>query len=115
MKHPKPTPVRLTEGHRKKLEDRLVWLEEAKVRLANNQKRVPYTLLSAVLGLPVGWMFGLEWGVFSVLMAPFLTGVSWYILFNHQLEVKHELRSVNEQLRADDALRAQATEAPNAA
>jgi hypothetical protein len=103
----------MNEERRKKLQDRLAWLEASMAGLERNFKRSPRFV--ALMGLVVpAWYFG---GGLLAFYVAFMTGVFigvWiYVAWSHLHENEVEIRSVRAELRRLESTGETCSRGPN--
>lgn len=89
----------MSEERRKKLEDRLAWLENDIGRLRRNYQRSPYYSSLLLLSLPAYLVGGAGAAFLLALMVVSFVSVLIYIAWGHVNENEAEIKSVRAELK----------------
>lgn len=89
----------MSDERRKKLEDRLVWLEKDIGRLRRNYQRSPYYSALLLLSVPAYFIGGPGAAFLLALMVVSFVSVLVYIAWGHVNENEAELKSVRAEIK----------------
>lgn len=89
----------MSEERRRKLEERVVWLEDSIAGLQKNYARTPKLAWLLLLVAPAWWLGGGLAAFYVAFMVLVFVGVTVYVAWSHLHENETELRAVQDELR----------------
>ncbi len=101
----------LTDERRAQLEARLAWLDGAVERHELSQRRAPWFLLGTIACIPVGIVWGAAIAFYVMIVSLAMTGVVFYVAWNHASECREEQDAIEVMLAGGAAALAEAADA----